>query len=141
MTKDFVEALARIDEKIARGPREQRDQRYTALSALERELYDVNCFHFEYVSGGLGGYFTNAASAHWRETLTALQRIGATEAYEALQKACGLFPKGGPSSDPAKFEEEANDAELQRRLETIAEIDDVGLMDRLEQYWRAQTRP
>jgi hypothetical protein len=139
VTKNFVAVLARIDAKVIEGPLEEWEHRYLALSPLERDLYDVNCFQFECVCGGLGTYFTNSAGRHWNETLRALQRIRAHAAYETLRQACALFPGGSPSADLADFERQANDAKLQARINAVPELDDEELMDTLEEYWRAQT--
>lgn len=133
--------LNAVHEKVINAPEEEWEARYNALSQVERDLYDVNFFHFEYIGGGLGAYFTNYASAHWEETLRALERIGALEAYEMLNKACALFPGGKPSANLEEFEDQANDPGLQGLLRALGGFDDVQLMERLELYWRAQGEP
>ncbi|MEZ4222614.1 MAG: DUF4375 domain-containing protein [Polyangiaceae bacterium] len=134
MPRDFVQGLAEIDDRVAA-------EGYDALHPFERDLYDVNCFHFECVCGGLGVFFTNSAGAHWRETIGALGRVGARRAQGILTQACSLFPGGEPSPDILTFEEQANDPVLQERLGELGhEIDDGEIWSAMGAYWSAHSR-
>lgn len=131
MARDFVQGLADIDERVAADA-------YDALDPIERVLYDVSRFHFECVCGGLGVFFTNSTGTHWSETIGALGRVGAPRAQRTLMEACALFPAGAPPADQRIFEAQANDPDLQNRLNKLgAQIDDSELWDTMESYWKA----
>lgn len=133
MPRDFVQGLADIDERVTADG-------YDALHPVERDLYDVNRFHFECVCGGLGTFFTNSAGAHWRQTIAALGRVGAPRAQQVLIQACALFPGREPSCDYDTFEEQASDPRLQDQLNDPAyEIDDGELWNAMEAFWRAHS--
>ena len=131
MPRDFVQGLAEIDDRVAADG-------YDALPPVERDLYDVNRFHFECICGGLGVFFTNSAGDHRRQTIAALGRVGAPRAQEILVQACALFPGGEPSSDCGLFEDQANEPDLQGPLNALGhQIDDGEMWSAMEAFWNA----
>lgn len=56
----------------------------------------VEAFQAEINNGGFHQYFFNASGDEARETLDALETIGAAGAAALLRRACGRFPDGMP---------------------------------------------
>jgi hypothetical protein len=71
-------------------------ERYATLLLEDRYILDVNAFIKEVDNGGIDQFFTNSCGDHTRETLQALQAIGAIETASVLKKAMSLFPNGEP---------------------------------------------
>jgi hypothetical protein len=115
MNDHCISVLLYISNKLA-GDWDECERRYRKLPETERVLHDVNDFHFELVRGGLGIFFTNGPGRHWRETLRALEQVGAPRSYAALKQACAFFPGGSPPDDRALFEEQALDKDFQRKV-------------------------
>ncbi len=129
MAKDFVEGLEEIDHRVARDG-------YEALPQVERDLYDVNRFHFECVCGGLGVFFTNSSGMHWRQTIDALGRVGAVRAQTVLRRACALFPGGHPPADHVALEQLADTEAMQDQFHLLGrELDDREMWNAMDAYW------
>jgi hypothetical protein len=69
------------------------------LPELERTLWLVYALELEVSNGGVHQYFANPAGDNWKETLGALQRIGASRIEQLLTKALAVFPQHSPSVD------------------------------------------
>ncbi|MFO0822218.1 MAG: DUF4375 domain-containing protein [Gemmataceae bacterium] len=67
------------------------------LPELERTLWLVYALEMEVSNGGVHQYFANPAGDNWKETLVALQRIGASRIEQLLTKALTVFPHHSPS--------------------------------------------
>lgn len=56
----------------------------------------VECFEGEVNNGGIDQFFFNSGGDHYRETIEALEIIGAKNMQQVLRDACARFPGGDP---------------------------------------------
>lgn len=72
------------------------------LSHPERTYYLVCMLQGEVFNGGIGQFFDNSSGDFYRETLEALEEVGATRCHALLVAAKQvLFPTGDPPRDRA----------------------------------------
>jgi hypothetical protein len=91
----FWDYLAAIDRKIETAGGSNWD----CLSPTERTVITAYFFEMEFSNGEMEQFFINPSGDRWRETLVALQTIGATRIAELFERALTAFPNGTPSDD------------------------------------------
>lgn len=96
----------------------QADQR----TPTQRELSDIFSFDAEVCNGGLMQYFFNSSGARWRSVLKALERIGAEQIHDLLQRAAQTI--GATQSDQTREQLHARLAKLtQQQEELLSQLD------------------
>jgi len=72
---------------------------WESRTELEQTILLVYTLELEVSNGGFEQYFSNPAGDRWRETLQAVQRIGAIRIEEIFLTALTTFPKSAPSTE------------------------------------------
>jgi uncharacterized protein DUF4375 len=79
---------------------------FAAMSEAEQTAYCADCLEREVNNGGFDQFFVNSSGDTSLETITALDRLGASHTAELVRRAVAVFPDGHPSSDrDARFDQ------------------------------------
>ena len=79
-------------------PRYDRDG-FAALTPAEQVAHCVLLLESEVNNGGLDQFFWNSSGDTWRETIAALEAIGAPKFADIVRRAVAAFPGGEPPAD------------------------------------------
>jgi hypothetical protein len=118
---------------------------FDALDERDRTLYCAWTFCGEVDAGGFEQFLRGDSGRRAQETAEALERIGATDAADLLDRAIRLFPSGRVPEDADARGEELDDldpdrrAELERLADELEEIGSDRVMERLAQWYFAPT--
>jgi hypothetical protein len=88
------EYLALIDKKLEAAGREN----WNCLNDGEQTTLTAHFFALDVTNGGMEKFFLYRGD-RWRETLQAIQTVGATRLADLFEEALSLFPGGVPASD------------------------------------------
>jgi hypothetical protein len=74
-------------------------------TAGQQAIYCTMLFAREVDNGGLRQFFANSSGMYWRNVVTGLKRLGASEILTALSTALDVFPEGEPSLEQSERKE------------------------------------
>jgi hypothetical protein len=75
---------------------------FAGLNDAERVVSCISYARFEIDNGGFSQFYYNTAGTYAKQTVWALEQIGAVEVAAIFQRANGLFPNGDPPNDRAE---------------------------------------
>lgn len=75
---------------------------FESLSHVDQLVRLVVHFDGEVQNGGMEQWLTNPSGHYAKETLMALERIGANESAALVREALAFFPEGQPSRDQSE---------------------------------------
>ena len=95
---------------------------FDRLTGAERVALCVNALEREINNGGFDQFFFNSSGDHARQTLEALNAIGAPQVASMLSRAIAVFPDSAPSSDRTKRQAQL-DALDQAKRDSLGDVD------------------
>jgi hypothetical protein len=119
---------------------------FEALDERDRTLYCAWTFCGEVDAGGFEQFFLGDSGERARDTVEALERIGATDAADLLERAIRLFPSGRVPADRDDRDDAMEDlgpegrAELARLADAFEEIGSERIIERLAEFYRTHRR-